>query len=196
MWLGMPGWPDGGCAAGLGRGSSACGYGAAWGAVPGPPALPSFQAGSSSRQPSSELAEGRGLLTLTNAFHPRRRRALPLAAGVCPRQSCGLRSHLLARVKAPGSDVSVPGDAAGNDRVDLADQRRGDRGAGLLVGEPVFSTAGHARVPGGVDRVVAQRAPDRAPGGQPQRGPAAAGDAGAGRCGCRWSSPMVPGRRA
>ena len=150
MWLGMPGWPDGGCAAGLG--GLVCGYGAAWGAVPGPPALPSFQAGSSSRQPSSELAEGRGLLTLTNGFHPRRRRALPLAAGVCPRQSCGLRSHLLARVKAPGSDVSVPGDAAGNDRVDLADQRRGDRGAGLLAGELVFGAAGQR-----FERVTMQR---------------------------------------
>ena len=111
LWLGMLDWPDGGCAAGLG--GLVCGYGAAWGAVPGPPALPSFQAGLSSRQPSSELAEGRGLLTLTNGFHPRRRRALPLAAGVCPRQSCGLGGHLLARAKAPGGDVSVPGDAAG-----------------------------------------------------------------------------------
>jgi hypothetical protein len=39
LWLGMLGWPDGGCAAGLG--GLVCGYGAAWGAVPGPPALPS-----------------------------------------------------------------------------------------------------------------------------------------------------------
>ena len=50
------------------------GAGVPW---PGPPALPSFQTGLASRQPSSELAEGAGLLTLINRFHPRSMRACP-----------------------------------------------------------------------------------------------------------------------
>ena len=168
------------------------GAGVPW---PGPPALPSFQTGLASRQPSSELAEGAGLLTLINRFHPRSMRALPLAVGARPRRSRG-GVHLLAGAAPPSGDAGVPGDAAGDDRVDLAEQRGGDRGTGLLVGELVFGAAGQAGVPGGVDRVMAQRAPDGAPGSQPQRGPAAAGDAGPGRRGCRWSSHMAPGRRA
>jgi len=80
------------------------------------------------------------------------------------------------RAAAPGGDVRVPGHAAGDDGVNLADQRRGDRGAGLLVGDRVLGPSGQLGVPGGIDPVMTQRSPDRPPGGQPQRGPAAAGD--------------------
>src|SRR6266536_894070 len=60
----------------------------------------------------------------------------PVTAGARPRWSCG-GGHLLARAAPPGGDAGVPGDAAGDDGVDLADQRRSDRGAGLLVSERV-----------------------------------------------------------
>ena len=149
-----------------------------------------------SRQPSSELAEGAGLLTLTNGFHPRQWRALPLAVGARPRRSCGLCVHLLAGATPPGGDVGVPGDAAGDDGVDLADQRGGDRGAGLLVGELVVGTAGQCRRAGRRRRRCGAARP------RPRARLPAAAWAGRGgrwrprRRGCRWSSRMVPGRRA
>jgi len=61
-----------------------------------------------SRQPSSELAEGAGLLTLRSGFDPRGMRAWPLTVGASPRWSCG-GGHLLAGAAAPGGDVGVPG---------------------------------------------------------------------------------------
>ena len=61
-------------------------------------------------RPSSELAEGAGLLTLRSGFYPRGRRAWPLAAGARLRWSCGLRGHLLAGTALAGGDGGVPGD--------------------------------------------------------------------------------------
>ena len=65
---------------------------------------------------------------------------------------------------------------AGDDDVDPAQQCRGQRGAGLPIGEPIALAGGQMPVAGGQHRVMREGAPCRAPGGQPQPGPASPGD--------------------
>ena len=64
---------------------------------------------------------------------------------------------------AVAGDDRVPALAGGDDGVQLPQDRRGDHGLGLDGGELVLLALGQVGVPGGVDRVRALRAPDRAP---------------------------------
>jgi hypothetical protein len=64
---------------------------------------------------------------------------------------------------AGGGDGRVPPLAGGDHRVQVPEQRGGDRGVRLAAGQLVVLAAGEVREPGGVDGIGFQRAPDRAP---------------------------------
>ncbi|WP_316690245.1 hypothetical protein [Pseudonocardia sp. H11422] len=90
-----------------------------------------------------------------------------------------------------GGDGRVPGHPAGDHDEQLAQQRGGDRGAGLPWAQCVRGAGGQVLEAGGVDRVVAQRAPDRAPCRGAQRRAAATGDLGGTYCAPATLSDLV-----
>lgn len=73
----------------------------------------------------------------------------------------------------------------------VAQDRRGDRGLGLGRGELVVLAAGEVAVAGSVDRVGSLGAPDRAPRREPQSGPALTGELGASDEGARQLLPRA-----
>lgn len=91
---------------------------------------------------------------------PRWSRAAPPGGSIA---SCGLGHHLLGMVAA-GGESRIPRNALRADGVELTQQGPADRGAGLPVGQPVVIASGQMLEAGGVDRVVAQGAPDGSPG--------------------------------
>src|SRR5262245_14217166 len=72
------------------------------------------------------------------------------------RWGCGLGGHRLEGflAGAVGGDVGAPGLAAGDDGVQLPQDRGGDHGLGLDRFELVGLTGGQVPVAGGVDAVV------------------------------------------
>src|SRR5206468_2096694 len=98
--------------------------------------------------------------------------------GVASSRSGG-GSCVVGVADAVGSEAGIPPLTGGDDGVQLAQDGRGDHGLGLGRGEPVVLAAGQVLVAGGVDGVGALGAPDRAPGGQAEPGPALAGELGA-----------------
>src|SRR5690606_36397485 len=99
--------------------------------------------------------------------------------------SCGLVDHLLGLVAA--GDGGVPGDASGDDDEELAQQSRGDRGAGLAVAQRVVGAGAQVAVAGGVDGVVVHGAPDGPPRRGAQPGAAPPGDLGLAGEGARFA---------
>jgi hypothetical protein len=80
---------------------------------------------------------------------------------------------------AVDGDGGIPGLAGGDDGVQVAQEGGGEDGLGLGGSQFVVLAGGQVPVAGGVDRVGQAGGPHGAPGGQPQPGPALAGESGA-----------------
>src|SRR3954467_5450088 len=103
------------------------------------------------------------------------------------------------RSGAVSSDLGVPDLPGGDHSVDVAQDRGGDHGLSLGGLESVVLAGGQVPVAGTVDRVGALGSPDRSPGGDPQPGPALAGELGPAGEGVRrllaWCQPSVLDQR-
>lgn len=96
-------------------------------------------------------------------------------------EGLGGERHLLAAGGtggAVGGDLGVPSVSAGDDSMQLSQDRRCDHGLGLGRGELVRLPDGLMLIAGGVDGVATLRAPDGPPRGQTQSGSALAGELG------------------